>query len=1214
MSAPGGSNREFRPDSDTVEWVAELAERVQAGERVDLSTLAAEYPERAEVLRRLFPAIEAMAGHARSSAGRRASPSFPGGRKNLGVFQFVREIGRGGMGVVYEAIQTPLNRSVALKVLPIAATSDPRRFERFQLEARIAACLRHPHIVPVYGVGCEDEVPYYAMQFIEGRSLAEILLAMRSVEGFDVPDGEKPVPVPDALTLALAADLTHDAHAPAAPQASATQSSKGQSSGNSCGLPDPSAIRCRAYTRTIAALGLQVAEALEHAHENRVVHRDIKPGNLLLARHGHVWVTDFGLARFLDDARLTLSGDLLGTLRYMSPEQALGRHVAIDGRTDVYSLGVTLYELLTLRAAVGGSDRAEILQSLARGEPTTPRRLNSAVPRDLETIVLKAMAREPADRYQTARDLAADLTCFLNGRPVTARRPGLIDRAVKLADRNRPAVIAFTLLAALTIVGMVGSLVWSNNWLHRHNEQLRREKDRSKQFAVQAEAHRIDAEVHRDLAERRRWFAERHFHGAQLRLAGDALDNGRFERAQDILHALESPIGGTDTRDFAWHSLWRLACRTVEPMYWHDRGVSALAVTPDGRTLITGDNGGRVQLWNVASGQPVGSLVGHSVAVGAFALTSDGRFLASAASSGLTARSEVLLWELSTRREVSRPVGLEGWLVNALGFVPGEDALWTHIYSQTQRGSKVLEYEFARDASNAHEVKRWDSLDQVNVTPDGRVVTIVPVATEEGDRWLIRDTGTGRADWVMDGNHDIYIPFASTADSRIVAAAIPGGDIVCRDTRSGSELARFATGSEVFKLAFSPDGRTLAAGCGSGLVHLFDLSSKRERQFPVGEAGRPRPNFILAFSAGGLKLATSVWAVPGGSSRVTIWDVATGQREAEYPGRQDRVTNLAFAPDGRSVFIVSGATLRRWRLDPRSEPASPSGHADEAWTVAFSNDGKLLASGGDDTDEPNTIKLWDPVTGQLVRQWSGGSGTVASLAFSPDGCMLVTGHLEPTDNVRLWETASGRMLATLKGHTDRVRSVAIHPDGALVASAGSDRTVRIWDLASRRCTTELLGHTMTVQGLAFAPDRTTLASASSDGSVRLWHVGSGRLLRVIQGPQKLTAVAFAPDGRMMVSADEDGTLTLWDPATGKRSGVIHSEVGVVRTVTFAPDSQALAAAGEGEVIEVWDAVTGQRLLTIPGQHQLVHSLTFSPDGRILASCDHGGSVRMWRGP
>ncbi|AGA28355.1 protein kinase domain-containing protein [Singulisphaera acidiphila] len=1222
MNGLDGSGSAFTPDSDTdidsaiVEWAAELAERVRAGEQVDLSTLAVEHPERAEVLRRLLPAIKAMARHARSLAGRRPSASFPGGRRTLGEFQFVREIGRGGMGVVYEAIQSPLNRSVALKVLPVVAASDPRQFERFQLEARAAACLRHPHIVPVFGVGCEDEVPYYAMQFIEGRSLAEILLALRSLEGLAVPDGDRHDPGPDALALALATDLTRLPHGLPTPETPTTGAPKSDSPVTPTGLPEPTATRCRAYPRTIAGLGLQVAKALEHAHESRVIHRDIKPGNLLLDGRGHLWVSDFGLARFLGDARLTQSGDLMGTLRYMSPEQALGRHVVIDGRTDVYSLGVTLYELLTLRAAFEGTDRADILQALARGEPTAPRRLNAAVPRDLETIVLKAMAREPADRYQTARDLAADLARFLDGRPITARRPSLVDRTAKLAARNRGIVIAVTLLSALALIGLVGGLAWSNNWLSRHNKQLSLAQNRSNQLARQAEGHRIDAEHQRDLAERRRWFAERHFHGAQLRLAGEALENGRFERAQDILHDLESSPDATDTRDFAWHSLWRLACQTVEPMYGHDRGVSALAIAPDGQTLVTGDHGGTIRLWNVASGQPLGSLVGHTVDVNGLAFTSDGRFLASAASSDLTARSEVFLWELSTRRITTRLAKRDGWLINALRFGPGDASLWTHISSKTRPGSQVFGYNLARDdASKADEAQRWDSRDQVNMTPDGHVVAIVPVEAGERDRWLIRDTGTGRVDWVMNGSHNTQIPFAASADSRIVAAAIPGGDVVCRDARTGSELARLATGASVFKLAFSPDGRTLAAGCESGFVHLFNLSTKREQRLPVGEAGRVKPTFVLAFAPDGMKLATSVWAVPGGSTRVTIWDVATGRRQAEYPGRQDRVSNLAFAPDGRSVLIVSGAILRRWCLEPEPEPASPSGHADEAWSVAFSHDGRLLASGADDTDDSNTIKLWDPATGRLTRQWSGGRGTVASLAFSPDGRLLVTGHLEPTNNVRLWETASGRMLATLTGHTDGVRSVAFHPDGALLASAGSDRTVRIWDVVTRRCRSELRGHTMTVQGLAFAPDRSALASASSDGSVRLWHVGSGRLLRILQGPQKLTAVAFAPDGEVVAAADEDGTLTQWNPATGERRGVIHSEDGVVRALAFAPDSQALAAAGEGGMIEVWDAVTGQRLLTLPGQqHQLVHSLAFSPDGRILASCDHGGSVRIWRGP
>ncbi|MBY0395215.1 MAG: protein kinase, partial [Thermoleophilia bacterium] len=706
----------------------------------------AAHPERAAILERLLPSIEAMARHGREMAGRRPTASFPGGRRTLGEFQFVREIGRGGMGVVYEAIQSPLGRSVALKVLPLATASDPRHLERFQLEARAAACLRHPHIVPVYGVGCEDEVPYFAMQFIEGRSLAEVLAALRLTEGVDGPEGNRTEATPDGLTRSLAADLARIGAGSTVPDPPAALAGGDGSPVMSTARPELAAIDRRSYPRAVARLGHEVAEALEHAHAHRIIHRDIKPGNLILDGRGHIWVTDFGLARFLDDTGLTASGDVLGTLRYMSHEQALGSRATVDGRADVYSLGVTLYELLTLRAAFGGGDRAEILRAVDRGSPAPPRRLNPAISRDLETIVLKAMAREPADRYATALELAADLARFLDGRPIAARRPGIVDRAAKLAARNRGVVVAATLLSAMTLVGSVGMLAWSNNWLRAHNEELTNERNRGKQLARQAELHRADAEKQRDLAEHRRRMAERFFQGAQLRLAGDALGEGRFERAQDILHDLEAAPGDPGRSDFAWHWLWRRACMSATPVYGHDRGVRSLAFSPDRRTLATGDHGGAIRLWDATDGRPLGSLDGHTTSVNQLCFTPDGRFLASAAENALNHRSELSLWELSTRRRTSSLIRLDGWLVNAIGIGRDGSILWSHFFCDTKPGSQVIGYELAREASSTREVRRWGSVDQVNLLADGRVVNIVPQDSMVGDRWSAGDAGTGRSD------------------------------------------------------------------------------------------------------------------------------------------------------------------------------------------------------------------------------------------------------------------------------------------------------------------------------------------------------------------------------------------------------------------------------------------------------------------------------------
>jgi tetratricopeptide (TPR) repeat protein len=351
---------------------------------------------------------------------------------------------------------------VALKVLPFAATLDPKQLQRFQNEAQAAGLLQHQHIVPVYFVGCERGVHYYAMQFIDGRPLAEVLAELRHLAGRDgaAPPAAEPLSAAaEALVAGRPRPLTErhptapDEQAPAPTEAVAeTRAQAGPTTERS--------IRSTAYFRAVAQLAEQAAEALQHAHDLGVVHRDIKPGNLLLDGRGNLWVTDFGLAQFQTDARLTLTGDLVGTLRYMSPEQALGNRTLTDHRTDVYSLGVTLYELLTLQPAFPGSDRQTLLRQVGVEEPPRPRRLNKAIPAELETIVLKAVEKNPADRYGTARALADDLRRFLEDRPIQARRPSLAQRANKWLRRHKGLAWAAVLFLAAAVVVLASSTAW----------------------------------------------------------------------------------------------------------------------------------------------------------------------------------------------------------------------------------------------------------------------------------------------------------------------------------------------------------------------------------------------------------------------------------------------------------------------------------------------------------------------------------------------------------------------------------------------------------------------------------------------------------------------------------------------------------------------------------------------------------------------------------
>lgn len=377
--------------------------------------------------------------------------------KQIGEYKIVREIGRGGMGVVYEAHQESLNRRVALKILPFAAVLDQRQIARFRNEAQAAAQLHHPHIVPVFAVGQEHGVYYYAMQFIDGKSMEAAIHELRAVSGITPTQGTTRIRgAKGGSTTTIAFNR------------------------NSV-ISSEESIRSSEFFRGVARLGREAAQALQHAHDYGIVHRDIKPSNLMLDLQGKLWITDFGLARINNDSGVTLTGDVVGTLRYMSPEQASGKAI-VDARTDVYSLGVTLYELLTLEHAFAGDDRHLVLRKIEQEEPPAPRKLNPAVPIDLETIVLTAMSKSHEERYQSAQALADDLGRFLSGEPALARRPGIIDRATKWARRHQSLVAMAAIFAALlSVVSCTGMFL------------LAREQARTRNALIQSEASRKEA-------------------------------------------------------------------------------------------------------------------------------------------------------------------------------------------------------------------------------------------------------------------------------------------------------------------------------------------------------------------------------------------------------------------------------------------------------------------------------------------------------------------------------------------------------------------------------------------------------------------------------------------------------------------------------------------------------------------------------------------------
>jgi eukaryotic-like serine/threonine-protein kinase len=426
------SSAQLPEDPRVTQALEEYLASLEAGRLPDRQQLLARFPDVADRLDDyldgldfLHRTVARMNPGSCSSSSRFKTEPLTGPIPSLEDYKILREIGRGGMGIVYEAVQRSLNRRVALKVLSLGATLDPRHLQRFKNESQAAAHLQHPNIVPVFAVGCEQGVHYYAMRFIEGKTLSELIEEGRP----ETPD--------------------------------------------------------KTFFRQAAWIGVQAAEALEYAHQMGVIHRDVKPANLLLDKQGGVWIADFGLARWSSDHALTTTGDMLGTLRYMSPEQATARRGLVDHRTDVYSLGATLYELLTSEPACPGGDHHEMLQQILHEDPVPPRRLCRNIPKDLETILLKALGKQVEERYATAQELADDLRRFLDERPIVARRPALWERANKWARRHRSLVVSAAVVLVLSVVALMASTIL----IGREQAKTRRA------YELEAEARQTEGEA-----------------------------------------------------------------------------------------------------------------------------------------------------------------------------------------------------------------------------------------------------------------------------------------------------------------------------------------------------------------------------------------------------------------------------------------------------------------------------------------------------------------------------------------------------------------------------------------------------------------------------------------------------------------------------------------------------------------------------------------------
>ncbi len=862
-------------DYDLLDRLAgEFADRLRRGERPTVREYAERYPELADLIREAFPALITVGEVEVIVQDRDHSEAPAPALSQVGDYRIIREVGHGGMGVVYEAEQVSLGRRVALKVLPWQTGRDHTALERFRREARASARLHHTNIVPVFEIGHEGDVQYYAMQFIQGQSLDAVIDEMRRLRGRSLRGGHRRRPTPlghketrpdDSGTLGLAGELgvarslltgrfePGPAGSPAGSEAPTASNEPTPAETASPTDPESSAVmpggaqlstvetQHRVLHRGVAQIGRQVALALAYAHARGILHRDIKPSNLLLDTEGVAWVSDFGLAK-VDDEGLTRTGDVLGTLRYMAPERFRGKG---DVRADVYSLGLTLYELLTLRPAFDSADRLALSEQIKNVEPPRPRSIDPRIPRDLETIVLKAIEKDPGDRYATADAMGEDLRRFLDDEPILARRVAAPERYARWARRNPMIAALGGVLTAILLVATISSLLVAR---------------RMTALAGLNEREKLKAEAERERAEQNLYIARIGQAEGALRLFDRATARGLLEQCRP------GP-GVPDRRGWEWSYLDQWCNSELRTLALPTRHEShSVAVSPDGRLLAVGCASPfslsshefppvPAYLISLPDGRVRHEFAGHLRFVLAVAFRPDGRRLATLGEEGT-----IRVWDTGSGRKITaislglglaqRSVGLS-WSPNGrrLASVAEEGTLriWDpEIGSETARttqhaGSVAWSPDGTRIASALAgdaglEVRAWDARAERLLGP------------------VLRQPGEVRSlCWSPDGRRLAAILVDTDSES-------PGWCLSVWETTRGARVFRVKHVAELTSIAFSPDGTRLATGGMEGIVRVFDASDGRERAAlftgSMNVSG-------LSFSRDGRRLDAAGWGMGG---------------------------------------------------------------------------------------------------------------------------------------------------------------------------------------------------------------------------------------------------------------------------------------------------------------------------------------------------------------
>jgi WD40 repeat protein/predicted Ser/Thr protein kinase len=1022
----------------------------------------------------------------------------------LGKYEILEELGRGGFAVVYKALDTTLERIVALKVLAPHLTWEPHFIQQFHREAKAVARLHHPHIVVIHEIGEEEGQFFIAMEYLQGHILAQMLAEE------------------DPLSL-----------------------------------------------EQVVIILEQLADALDYAHSQGVLHRDIKPGNIIVEgrEQGKPYTTlmDFGLVKVMEDSRYVRStGGIVGTPEYMSPEQAEGEE--LDHRSDLYSLGVVAYQMCTGQAPFTAPSPLAVLRGHVDKEPPPPLELNPDLPVEVARVLLKALAKQREDRYQSAGEMAHALRQAMEAEERKHQREKRLQsvyeqlqEAIEHQDWRTAEARCRNILALEPEYQDVPELwmqVREARARQRELDELYREAQAEIENSAWMEAKELCQRIetlesgYRDVDELRSK-ADEGLRQEQARKEHQGRLARLYEQAQAALQKSQ------------WKEAEQLFAdvEALEPAY---RDVRRLRVAAE-----TG-------MAKQAAAEKV--------------VTTEER------PSSRWQRMPVWAWVLVTMLVLGL-VGGGVWGLSHIGPTPHPDTpepsvTPTHTPTPTATPTSKPTTTPTPTATPTATPMPTPLPPVLAGTPMPRRLTAI--SPENADRVTeLARWGKGRV------NSAVYSP-----DGSLLAVASSLG-IYLHDAQTLEKQRLIEAPADVTSVAFSPDGETLASALDDSTVRLWRVADGTLLDTLEGHTKAVKS---VALSPDGTMLASGSF-----DSTIRLWRVSDGSLLRTLDGHTETVASLAFSPDGAILASESwDGTVRLWQVENGKLLYTLEGGGGEvnSASVAFSPDGETLASGG----LHGTVWLWRAEDGTLLRALKGHRGSVANTAFSPDGETLATGGLD--DTVRLWRVSDGAPLHTMKGHTWPIYSTAFSPDGTtVVSSSWDDGTVRLWRVADGTLLHTLDGFTGGVSGVAFSPDGEMLASSSGswDGKVRLWKVENGAILHTLNAHNTwVLCVALSHDGVFLASGADDNTVRLWRVSDGALLRTLYGHTKGVSSVAFSPDEVTLASGSYDNTVRLWRISDGVLLHTLDSQTKFVHSVAFSPDGAMLASGADDGTVRLWR--